>query len=143
MRFFEFGNPGNPTIMCLPGNFMTHRQFENIVPMLEEEYHVITVSFDGYEETGETVYTTGEDQARKLADFIRNNLGGKIDLVYAKSLGSIAALFLARMEGLQIGGIIVSGAEYMNYGIFNGLGHGEIMAHKELLVQELIAFLGR
>ena len=48
MKFYEFGNPGNPSIMCLPGNFMTHRQFENIVPMLETEYHVITVSFDGY-----------------------------------------------------------------------------------------------
>ena len=121
MKFYEFGNPGNPTIMCLPGNFMTHRQFESIVPMLEQEYHVITVSFDGYDETGETVYTTGEDQARKLAYFILNNLSGKIDLVYAESLGSIPALFLTRMEGLQIGGIIVSGAEYMNYGIFNGL----------------------
>ena len=121
MKFYEFGNPGNPTIMCLPGNFMTHRQFENIVPMLEQEYHVITVSFDGYDETGETVYTTGEDQARKLADYIRNNLDGKINLVYAESLGSIPAVFLTRMEGLQIGGIIVSGAEYMNYGIFNAL----------------------
>ena len=121
MKFYEFGNPGNPTIMCLPGNFMTHRQFENIVPMLEEDYHVITVSFDGYDETGETVYTTGEDQARKLADYIRNNLDGKINLVYAESLGSIPAVFLTRMEGLQIGGIIVSGAEYMNYGIFNAL----------------------
>ena len=223
MKFYEFGDSGNPAIMCLPGNFMTHRQFENIVPMLEPEYHVITVSFDGYDETGETVYTTGEDQARKLADYIRNHLGGKIDLVYAESLGSIPAVFLTRMEGLQIGGIIVSGAEYMNYGIFNsmaiklfvpmlkqacqtltletteatfwealklypehvstwepnpniriscwygekemnmkkaiqhlkrafpnleehpfkGLGHGEIMAHPELLVQELKAFLGR
>ena len=121
MRFYEFGNPGNPTIMCLPGNFMTHRQFENIVPVLEQDYHVITVSFDGYDETGETVYTTGEDQAQKLAAFIRENLGGKIDLVYAESLGSIPAVFLTRMEGLQIGGIILSGAEYMNYGIFNGL----------------------
>ena len=26
---------------------------------------------------------------------------------------------------------------------FKGLSHGEIMAHKELLVQELKAFLGR
>lgn len=26
---------------------------------------------------------------------------------------------------------------------FKSLGHGEIMAHKELLVQELKAFLGR
>ena len=121
MKFYEFGNPGNPTIMCLPGNFMTHRQFENIVPMLEAEYHVITVSFDGYDETGETFYTTGADQAAKLAAFIRNNLGGKIDLVYAESLGSIPAVFLTRMKDIEIGGIIVSGAEYMNYGIFNGL----------------------
>lgn len=121
MKFYEFGTPGKPTIMCLPGNFMTHRQFENIVPLLENAYHVITVSFDGYDETGETVYTTGEDQAGKLAVFIRDNLGGRIDLVYAESLGSIPALFLTRIKGLQIGGIIVSGAEYMNYGIFNGL----------------------
>ena len=121
MKFYEFGNTGNPTILCLPGNFMTHRQFENIVPMLEQEYHVITVSFDGYDETGETVYTTGEEQAKKLATYIRENLGGKIDLVYAESLGSIPAAFLTRMEGLHIGGIILSGAEYMNYGIFNSL----------------------
>ena len=121
MRFYEFGVVGNPTIMCLPGNFMTHRQFEHIVPMLEKEYRVITVSFDGYDETGETFYTTGEDQAAKLAEYIRENLGGKIDLVYAESLGSIPAVFLTRIKDLQIGGVVVSGAEYMNYGIFNGL----------------------
>lgn len=121
MKFYEFGNPGNPSIMCLPGNFMTHRQFENIVPMLETEYHVITVSFDGYDETGETFYTTGADQASKLVVFIRENLGGRIDLVYAESLGSIPAVFLTRIKDIEIGGIIVNGAEYMNYGIFNGL----------------------
>lgn len=121
MKFCEFGTVGKPTIMCLPGNFMTHRQFENIVPMLQNDYHIITVSFDGYDETGETTYTTGEDQANKLAAFIRENLGGKIDCVYAESLGSIPAAHLSRFPELQIGGIILSGAEYMNYGIFNSV----------------------
>lgn len=121
MKIYEFGKKGNPSIMCLPGNFMTHRQFENLVPLLEEDYHVLTVSFDGYDETGETTYTTGEEQANKLAAYIKDNLGGKIDLVYAESLGSIPAAFLTRHKELHIGGIILSGAEYMNYGIFNGL----------------------
>lgn len=121
MKFYEFGRFGNPTIMCLPGNFMTHRQFEHVVPLLERDYHVITVSFDGYDETGETVYTTGAEQAEKLAVFIRERLNGKIDLVYAESLGSIPAVYLTRCKGLQIGRIIVSGAEYMNYGVFNQL----------------------
>ena len=121
MKFYEFGIKTNKTIMCLPGNFMTHRQFEGIIPLLESDYHIITVSFDGYDETGDTVYTTGKDQAEKLASYIRDNLGGKIDLVYAESLGSIPAAFLTQIEDLKLGGVILSGAEYMNYGIFNKL----------------------
>ena len=27
MKFYEFGDSSNPSIMYLPGNFMTHRQF--------------------------------------------------------------------------------------------------------------------
>jgi hypothetical protein len=121
MKFCEFGSKENKSIMCLPGNFMTYRQFENIVPLLCEEYYVVTVSFDGYDETGETVYTTGEDQAKKLAEYIKENLGGRIDLVYAESLGSIPAAFLTQMKDIELGGVILSGAEYMNYGIFNKL----------------------
>ncbi len=119
MKFYEFGNKENKIIMCLPGNFMTHRQFENIVPALAEEYYVITVSFDGYDETGETVYTTAKEQADKLACYIRENLDGKIDLVYAESLGSIPAAFLTQIDDISVGGTILSGAEYMNYGVFD------------------------
>lgn len=121
MKIYEFGSSSNKSIMCLPGNFMTHRQFEKIVPILEKEYYVLTVSFDGYDETRQTTYTTAEEQANKLVKYIRENLNGKIDLVYAESLGSIPAAFLTRHHDLKIGGIILSGAEYMNYGIFNKL----------------------
>lgn len=119
LKIYEFGSKENKSIMCLPGNFMTHRQFESIVPELSEEYHILTVSFDGYDETGETFYTTGKDQADKLSEYIEENLGGKIDLVYAESLGSIPALFLTQNENIKVGGVILSGAEYMNYGVFN------------------------
>lgn len=121
MKFCEFGKENSTAIMCLPGNFMTYRQFEKIVPMLEKEYRVITVSFDGYDETGKTTYTTAKEQADKLAEYIRKNLNGKIDLVYAESLGSIPAAFLTQIKDVQVGGVILSGAEYMNYGIFNKL----------------------
>lgn len=124
MKIYEFGAKGKQTIMCLPGNFMTHRQFDNLVPLLAQDYHIFTVSFDGYDETGETEYSTGREQAEKLAAYIVEHLNGKIDLVYAESLGSIPAVFLTRIPTIQIGGIIVSGAEYMNYGMFNGLAIG-------------------
>lgn len=120
MKICEFGKENKKTIMCLPGNFMTYRQFENIVPLLKNDYHVITVSFDGYDETGETVYTTAKEQAEKLAIFIKENLKGRIDLIYGESLGSVPAAWLTKMD-ISIGGVILSGAEYMNYGIFNKL----------------------
>lgn len=119
MKFYESGTVGKPTILCLPGNFMTHRQFEFIAPKLAEEYHVICVDFDGYDETGKTTYTTAQDQAQKLADYIKAHLNGKIDLVYAESLGSCPAAFLTRIADIQIGGVILSGVQYLSWGVLN------------------------
>lgn len=126
MKFYEFGKENDRTIMLLPGNMMTHRQFEGIVPLLESKYHVITVSLDGFDETGETTYTTAEKQAEKLASFIKEKLGGRIDLVLSESLGGAPAAFLTRCEGVSIGGIIMDGASYWNLGIFNPIAKGTL-----------------
>lgn len=119
MKFFEFGKANRKTILLLPGNMMTHRQFEHIAPLLAENHHVITVSFDGFDETGETTYTTARDQAEKLAVFIREKLGGRIDLVLSESLGGAPAAFLTRCADISIGGLIMDGASYWDLGILN------------------------
>lgn len=119
MKFYKYGKENGKTILLLPGNMMTHRQYEKIVPILEKKYHVITVSFDGFDETGETTYTTAEKQAEKLASFVRENLNGRIDLVLSESLGGAPAAFLTRCKGLSIGGLILDGTSYWNLGILN------------------------
>ncbi|MBQ8201205.1 MAG: alpha/beta fold hydrolase [Clostridia bacterium] len=119
MKFYESGPADGRTILLLPGNFMTHRQFENIIPLLAEEYRVVAVDFDGYDETGETTYTTAQDQAQKLADYIREQLGGAVDLVYAESLGSCPAAFLTRHHDIRLGGVILSGVQYLHWGVLD------------------------
>lgn len=119
MKFYEFGKENSKTIMLLPGNMMTHRQFEKLVPMLEDKYHVITVSFDGFDETGKTTYTTAKKQAEKIAAFIRSKLNGRIDLVLSESLGGAPLAFLTRSKTISIGGLIMDGASYWNLGILN------------------------
>ena len=126
MKFYEFGKENEKTIMLLPGNMMTHRQYEKLVPMLENKYHIITVSFDGFDETGETTYTTAEKQANKLAKYIKENLNGRIDLVYAESLGGCPATYLTRIKDISVGGIIISGTSYWNLGIFNTLARNTL-----------------
>lgn len=121
MKFYEFGKENKTTIMLLPGNMMTHRQYEKIVPILEKNYHVIAVSVDGFDETGKTTYTTAKKQAEKLATFIRNQLDGRVDLVLSESLGGAPAVYLTRSKTISIGGIIMDGASYWNLGILNPL----------------------
>lgn len=121
MKFYESGPMGGRTVMLLPGNFMTHRQFEAIAPRLAEKHRVVAVDFDGYDETGETTYTTAQDQAEKLAAYIREHLGGHVDLVYAESLGSCPAAFLTQIADVSIGGVILSGVQYLHWGIFDPL----------------------
>lgn len=47
----RFGNPDGKTVL-LHGN----RQFEDLIPLLEEEYCVYAVSFEGFDGTGKTQY---------------------------------------------------------------------------------------
>ena len=52
MEIKRFGNPVEKKIMMLHGNLMCWRQFEDVIPLLEEEFDVYAVSFDGFDATG-------------------------------------------------------------------------------------------
>ena len=54
MEIKRFGDPERKKIMLLHGNLMCWRQFEDVIPLLEEEFDVYAVSFDGFDGTGKT-----------------------------------------------------------------------------------------
>ncbi len=118
MDFFVSGIENAPTLLFQPGNVAMHRQFDPIVALMQDRYRIVTVDFDGYDETGKTTYTTAKDQAEKLAAHIRENLSGRVDRVFAESLGSAPAIFLTE-TGVDLGGLILSGAQYLDLGVFN------------------------
>lgn len=61
MQAKEFGKEHDRKIVLIPGNMMSWRQFENVIPILEKDFHVIAVSTDGYDE--KTEFTTAEKSA--------------------------------------------------------------------------------
>ena len=69
-------------IVLIPGNMMCWTQFENVIPLLEKEFHVIAVSTDGYDGSGKTAFRTAEASAEKLESYIREHLGGEIMLIF-------------------------------------------------------------
>lgn len=121
MEIKQFGNKDGKKIMLLHGNLMCWKQFEDIIPLLEKRYMVYAVSFDGFDGTGTTTYTTAQGQAEKLAEYIAAECGGRLDMLYAESLGCGPAIFLKSSSKVQIKRMILSGPEYLDYGAMNRL----------------------
>ena len=65
MEVKEFGSDNSMKIVMIPGNMMCWKQFEHVIPLLEQDYHVIAISTDGYDGTGQKTFTTAEASAEK------------------------------------------------------------------------------
>ena len=121
MEITQFGVQKGKKIMLLHGNLMCWRQFEDVIPLLENTYCVYAVSFDGFDGTGEITYTTAQEQAHKLEAYIRENCGGHLNVLFAESLGCGPAILLKSSPQVQIDHMILSGSEYLDFGILNKL----------------------
>ena len=121
MKFFEFGMENSRKIVLIPGNMMCWKQFENMIPLLDKDYHVIAVSTDGYDGTGEMTFTTAEASAKKLENYIREHLDGEVDLVFGESFGCATAGMLFHRQCVKAGSMILNGPQYMNLGVMNGV----------------------
>ena len=121
MEIKRFGNPVGKKIMMLHGNLMCWRQFEDVIPLLEEEFDVYAVSFDGFDGTGKTTYTTAQEQADKLEAYLIHHCGGSLDALFAESLGCGPAVCLKASKNIRIRRMILSGPEYLDFGILNPL----------------------
>ncbi len=120
MEFVEFGKENRRKIVLIPGNMMSWLQFGHVIPLLEKDFRVIAVSTDGYDGTGETVFTTAEASAEKLEAYIRDRLNGRIDLILGESFGCATAGALFHRQRVRADALIMSGPQYMSLGIFNG-----------------------
>ena len=105
----------------IPGNMMCWKQFEHVIPLLEQDYHVIAISTDGYDGTGQTTFTTAEASAEKLESYICEHLDGQVDLVFGESFGCATAGMLFHRKKAKVGSLIMSGPQYMNIGVLSGI----------------------
>ncbi len=52
MKVYQFGKQNIKSIMLIPGTCCHwKRTFGEVIPLLEKDYHVLCVSFSGFDET--------------------------------------------------------------------------------------------
>lgn len=122
MKFYEFGQENDKTLMLLHGNASTwEMSFGKSIPLLAEKYHVIAVGLDGFDPTEETEYLSGRDETEKIVRYIQSHHGGELFAIYGSSLGCIPAVYTCVDHRVTVKHVILDGAEYINFGILTGL----------------------
>ena len=100
MKVYAFGRQDAPAVMLLPGTCCDWKgNFDAVIPLLAENYRVLCVSYDGFDETERTEFPTMLEETEKIEAYIAENCGGHIRAAYGCSLGgSFVGLLAARQK---------------------------------------------
>lgn len=95
---YSFGAEGAPAILLLPGTCCHWKSnFGHVIPLLAQEYRVLCVSYDGFDETERTEFSSMLEETEKIETYIKEQCGGRVRAAYGCSLGgSFVGLLAAR-----------------------------------------------
>lgn len=112
MKFYESGNEDNPVILLLPGTCCHWRaNFEKAVPFLEQDFRIVCVSYDGFDETEQTIFPDMITETEKIEDYVLKKYGGSILAAYGCSLGGSFVGLLVQREKIHIDHAILGSSD--------------------------------
>ena len=103
MKIYEFGEPTKPAILLLPGTCCHWKgNFGGVIPLLEPDFRVLCVSYDGFDETEHTEFPTMVDETARIEAYLKTHCGGHIRAAYGCSLGGSFVGLLAARKNIHI-----------------------------------------
>lgn len=99
MNFRTFGNTTAPTLMLIPGLGVSYEIFLPLIELVQDRFHVIAVEVDGFTLDRHTDFTSVDDQASQIVEYVKEHHAGHLDVAYGLSLGGkILSRVLERNE---------------------------------------------
>ena len=86
MMCIEYGNDHHDTIILLHGGGLSWWNYEDTANALQNEYHIILPILDGHAGS-DKAFTTIEDNASEIIEYIDAHCGGSVLLIGGLSLG--------------------------------------------------------
>jgi pimeloyl-ACP methyl ester carboxylesterase len=87
MKYKEFGSADRETVILLHGGGLSWWNYRDEAEMLRSDHHVILPILDGHADS-DRPFTSIEDNAAEIAEFIDTYLGGKVLFIGGLSLGA-------------------------------------------------------
>ena len=91
MTVIEFGKQNKDTVLLLHGGGLSWWNYREVAKLLEKDYHVILPVLDGHADSN-APFTTIEDNAKRIIDYIDTHFGGQVTVLGGLSLGGQVAL---------------------------------------------------
>ncbi len=104
MKIYTFGDAARPTLMLLPGTCCHWKgNFGEVIPLLEPYFHVLCVSYDGFDETEpEATFPTMLAETAKIEAYVNTHCGGHLHAAYGCSLGGSFVGLLAARQNIRL-----------------------------------------
>lgn len=97
MKIYAFGKEDAPVILLLPGTCCHWKgNFLHVIPLLEADFRVLCVSYDGFDETERTEFPGMREETEKIEAYIR----GKLRRTYPRGLWLFAWRLLCGAAGI-------------------------------------------
>ena len=112
MRVYTFGDYTKPVILLLPGTCCHWKaNFGGVIPLLEADFLVACVSYDGFDETEHTVFPDMLAETEKIEQYIQDHYGGRICAAYGCSLGGSFVGLLVQRGNIHIDHAILGSSD--------------------------------
>lgn len=99
MDFKLFGTEEGRTLLLIPGLGVSYQLFQPLISLLEKDFRILTVQVDGFTLDRHTRFTSVDDQAAQIIDYVKRHYGGQLHCAYGLSLGGkILSRVLERNE---------------------------------------------
>lgn len=113
MIFHTFGNSDNKAVMLLHGMLTPWQIWEDAVSVLSKDHFVIVPELDAHTEDKPSRFTSVENEAEQLRDYLIHNHNGELYALCGLSIGGRIAAALAGMDGIKIKHLVLDGAPLM------------------------------
>lgn len=112
MKVYEFGSWDAPVLLLLPGTCCHWRRtFGPVIPLLKESFHVVCISYDGFDDTEDTVFPDMLTETEKIEQLILKRFSGRIAAAYGCSLGGSFAGLLMQRGKIHIDHVILGSSD--------------------------------
>ncbi len=109
MTIHEFGKENDPVVVLVHPSIVMWDYFEDVIPLLEEKYHLIIPALPGYDPDQGGDFTSIEEIAAELESWLTVHDMNEVACLYGCSMGgSIVSRMLAN-NGLNIRSAVIDG----------------------------------